>query len=45
MNIVLPILFAAVLVGLFVRRITRGTYWAMAMFISLVIAYNYFKTP
>lgn len=43
MNIVLPILFAATLLGLFLRRITRSAYTAMAILILMVIAYVFFK--
>ena len=43
MTIVLPIVFAAALMGLFVRRITSA-HWAMlAFWIALVIAYHFVK--
>ena len=43
MNIVLPIMFAAVFLGLFVKRITRTHWIALASWISLIIAYQFFK--
>ncbi|MBV9852388.1 MAG: hypothetical protein JO250_22210 [Armatimonadetes bacterium] len=43
MNIVLPIVFAAVLVGLFARRVTIGHWVGLAAWIVLVIAYNFVK--
>ena len=43
MNIVLPILFFVVGVGLFVRRMTPAVWCVIGSWIALVIAYNYFK--
>ena len=43
MNIVLPIIFFAVCLGLFVRRMTLAHWAILASWIALVIAYNYFK--
>lgn len=43
MTIVLPIVFFAVLLGLFARRITNAHWVALACVISLVIAYQFVK--
>ena len=43
MNIVLPIVFFAVLLGLFSRRITPAHWGALLLWISLVTAYYYVK--
>ena len=41
MSIVLPILLAAILMGLFVRRMTAGAWLALAVWIALVIIKAY----
>ncbi len=43
MNIVLPIIFVAVGMGLWVRRMTPTHWGALALWIALVIAYTYVK--
>ncbi len=43
MTIVLPILFMAVAVGLFVPRVTPRVWFGLVLWICLVIAVNYFK--
>jgi len=43
MSIVLPIMFFAVLMGLFVPRMTRGWWLLLAAWITLILIYNYFK--
>ena len=43
MTLILPILFFAAVMGLFSRRITTSHWWAMGIWISLVLAYHYFK--
>lgn len=43
MNIVLPIVFLAVCVGLFAKRITSAHWVGLACVISLIIAYQFFK--
>ena len=43
MNIVLPIVFFAVVMGLFVKRMTNAHWIAMASVISLVIAVQFLK--
>ncbi len=43
MNIVLPIMFFAACMGLFVRRITTAHWVGMACWICLVLAYYYVK--
>lgn len=43
MNIVLPIIFCAVFMGLFVKRMTNIHWIAMASVISLVIAFQFLK--
>ncbi len=43
MNIILPIVFVAVCLGLFVRRLTPVHWSALTFWIALVIAYNYVK--
>ena len=43
MTIILPILLFAAFMGLFARRITAGHWATMACFISLVIAYHFFR--
>lgn len=43
MSIVVPIMFAAVLLGLFVPRMTKGWWYLLAGFILLVLLYNYLK--
>lgn len=43
MSIVLPIVFFAVGLGLYVKRMTPRLWALMACWIALVIAYNYFK--
>lgn len=43
MNIVLPILFAAVVVGLYVPRVTFRVWCALALWIVLVITFYYVK--
>jgi len=42
MNIVLPIVFFVVGIGLFARRLTAGVWWAIAAWIALVIAAHLF---
>jgi general stress protein CsbA len=44
MNIVLPIVFFAVVMGLFVRRMTAGHWVGMAIWIMLVIGRAYLKS-
>lgn len=43
MNLILPILFAAVGVGLFARRVTPLHWAGLTLWIALVIAYQFFK--
>ena len=43
MNIILPIVIAAVAMGLLVRRMTAGHWIAMSVWITLVIGYFYVK--
>ncbi|MGI4789054.1 MAG: hypothetical protein ACRYFS_09415 [Janthinobacterium lividum] len=43
MTIVLPIVFFAVCVGLFAKRITNAHWITLACWISLIIAYHFFK--
>jgi len=43
MNIVLPIVFAAACLGLFVRRITSAHWIGLACWISLIIAWHFLK--
>ena len=43
MTIIVPILFFAACLGLFAKRITSAHWGVMAFFISLVIAYHFFK--
>ena len=43
MTIVLPIVFAAACLGLFVRRITAAHWAGLAFWIALVIAYHFVK--
>ena len=43
MNIVLPIVFFAVVLGLFVKRMTPGVWALLTLWIVLVIAFNYFR--
>lgn len=43
MNIVLPILFAAVAVGLYAPRITPRVWGALVLWIALVIGFYYVK--
>ena len=44
MNIVLPIVLMAVVVGLFVPERHKGqAYWGMGAWIALIIAYYYMK--
>ena len=43
MNTVLPIVFAAVVMGLWVKRMTFGHWLGLASWIMLVIAYTYHK--
>lgn len=43
MSIVLPIIFFAVVLGLFVKRMTPRLWALLTLWIVLVIAYNYFK--
>ena len=43
MTIILPIIFAAACLGLFVKRITAAHWAAMACFVSLIIAYHFVK--
>ena len=42
-NIVVPIFFAAVIVGLFAKRMTPPVWAGLAAFIFLVIAYRFLK--
>lgn len=44
MNIIVPIFFAAVLMGLFARRMTSPAWAALAVFIFLIIAYQLLKS-
>ncbi len=43
MSIVLPIVFFAVGLGLYVRRMTPALWGLMTLWIALVIAFNYVK--
>jgi hypothetical protein len=43
MSIVIPILFFAVFLGLFVPRMTFRWWLLLAGWILLILAYNYFK--
>lgn len=43
MNLVLPILFGAVVVGLFSAKITRKTVWGMAIWITFVVLWYYIR--
>lgn len=43
MTIVLPILFMAVGIGLYARRITAGTWVFLGVWIMAVILYQFFK--
>lgn len=43
MNLVLPILFGAVVVGLFSPKITRKTVWGMAAWILCIILVYYVR--
>ncbi len=43
MTIVLPIVFFAACLGLFARRITQAHWIALAGWISLIIAWQFFK--
>ena len=43
MNIVLPIVFASVVLGLWVKRMTVLHWVGLATWVVLVIAYNYNK--
>lgn len=43
MNIVLPIIFGAVCVGLFSARITQKTVWGMALWITCVVLWYYIR--
>ncbi len=43
MNIVLPIVFTAVCLGLFVKRLSNIHWIGLTCFISLIIAYNFLK--
>lgn len=43
MSIVIPIMFFAVGVGLFVPRMTRGWWILIGVWITLILIYNYFK--
>lgn len=43
MSLVLPILLAAVIVGLFARRITPAVWLLMAGWILAIISYHYFS--
>lgn len=44
MTIVLPIVFFAVVLGLFAKRITNAHWIALVCVISLVIAYQFLKS-
>ena len=44
MSIVLPILFFAVGLGLFVRRMTPVVWGALAFWIMLILLYNFLKS-
>ena len=43
MNIVLPIVFASVILGLWVKRMTTAHWVGLAAWIILVIGYNFVK--
>ena len=43
MNLVLPIVFGAVIVGLFAPKITRNTVWGMALWITCVVLWYYIR--
>jgi hypothetical protein len=43
MNIVIPIVIAAVLMGLFAEKITLRHWVILSIWISMVILYNYVK--
>ena len=44
MNIILPILFFAVVMGLFVRQMTAKHWVGLAAWIMLVVAHAYLKS-
>ena len=44
MSIVLPIVFFAVCIGLFAKRITNAHWIALVCLISFIIAYQFLKT-
>ncbi len=43
MNLVLPIVLAALLLGLFARRMTPWHWAGLITWITLVVVYHYFK--
>ena len=43
MTLILPIMFAAIGVGLFARRITQAHWVGLMAWTMLVIAYHFFK--
>ena len=45
MTIVLPILFFVVAVGLYAPRMTFRVWCVVALWIAMVIAFNYLKPP
>ncbi len=44
MSIVLPIVFFAVAMGLFIRRMTPLSWSLLVAWIAAIIAYNFFKS-
>ena len=42
-NILLPIVFAAVAVGLTVRRMTPAVWGGLLLWVALVVAFNFIK--
>jgi len=43
MKIVLPILFAALAVGLFTRRITTVHWLGLSLWVVFIVVYSYFR--
>ena len=43
MNLILPIMFAAIGVGLFARRVTPAHWVGLTAWTALVIAYHFFR--
>ncbi len=43
MTLILPILFAAIGIGLFARRVTAAHWVGLMAWTALIVAYHYFK--